>query len=169
MPKLSRAMLAYRNWKGFPTAQHKDQDQRCPAQKPRRCWGIVCKKGCVSKGHAQKGWVQQKNNLTCLKELNHSTTTACKYRKVLPSQGEGAIRTCAHPSPFFGQRIKFLLCLTEISLILLAWRTLGRRTLVWVSDTEGSVIVPDCYSMWKLLAISSSKISNMFEIIVCKI
>lgn len=44
---------------------------------------------------------------------------------------EGIFRVWAFPSPFLAQRIKFLLCFTEHSPVLLAGETQGRRTWIW--------------------------------------
>lgn len=53
-----------------------------------------------------------------------------KYRRLLPYGAEGAFTARAHLFPVLDQRIKLLLCFTELSLLLLEQTVLAKRTLV---------------------------------------
>ena len=75
------------------------------------------------------------------KRMQSLHATACKNRSLPPGKGEGAIRAWALPYPFVDQRMKFLLCLTDLSLILLAQMALHRRILFWDLDTKVSMTI----------------------------
>lgn len=119
---MSPAMIAYRNGKGFQTRQWRGLRAKPKVlnTKPRWKWGM-CTKRTDYKSAKCSG------RITVHAEENLITPCHSIYvhGRLLPSQGEGAMRAWAHPSSFLHQRIKLPLCFLKLSFVLLVRKALG--------------------------------------------
>ena len=101
---------------------------QCCVQKEMCAKGVMCKKG--RSAHAPNAPAPSDDAGSPLP--SHSIRTLLTF----PS-GRRYFRAWTLPPPFIDQRIKFLLCYSEPSLVLLAQAAPGKRTHSWVTSPLG--------------------------------
>ena len=136
----------------------------CHARNKMCTKGIVCKKKCIQRVLCPRREdlhmpqmplpsVMMRRPFT----LSYPIGTLCTY----PS-GKRCFTSWALPPLFIDQWIKFLLCYSEPSLILLAWATLGKRTCLQVTGPLrlSNIITDKTEYVWVFFLVSQHTLNS---------